>query len=131
MNRYFNRPIAPNDAPVTGEINLDDTTTLQPLQKFTTDYTKMITSSPKRSLSPSEYFTVASPHVSTLLVSPQNFSNIQTIANSYPSGLTNFLGFECRLNGDESQHQSKHLNGNKFKSFPKCGQIQIQFCTTR
>ncbi len=103
MNRYFNRPIAPNDAPVTGEISSDDTTTLQPLQEFTTDCTKMITSSPNRSLSPSEYFTVASPHVSTLLVSPQNFSDIQTIANSYPSGLTDFLGFECRLNGDESQ----------------------------
>jgi len=103
MNRYFNQPIASNDALATGEISQNDTTTLQPPQKFTADYTKMNTSSSKRSFSPNEYFTLASPHVSSLLVSPQNFSNIQTIANSYPSGLTNFLGFECRLNGDESQ----------------------------
>jgi len=103
MNRYFNHPIASNDANITGELNPDKNTTIQPFQNFNTDYTKMITSSPRGNLSPNEYFTVASSHVSNLLVSPKNFSDIQTIANSYPSGLTNFLGFECRLNGDESQ----------------------------
>ena len=56
-----------------------------------------------RSLPPKNYFTMTNPFVSKLLVSNKNFSDIVNVADRFPNGLTDFLGFECRLNGDESQ----------------------------
>ena len=57
----------------------------------------------RKSLPPSDYFTMSVPFVSKLLVSSQNFSDIQDIAGHFSSGLTDFLGFEVRLNGDKSR----------------------------
>jgi hypothetical protein len=53
------------------------------------------------SLPPKNYFTMTNPFVSKLLVSHKNFSDIVNVADRFPSGLTDFLGFECHLNGNE------------------------------
>jgi len=53
------------------------------------------------SLPPKNYFTMTNPFVSKLLISHKNFSDIVNVADQFPSGLTDFLGFECHLNGNE------------------------------
>ena len=58
---------------------------------------------PLGDITPKEYFSLAEPYISTMLVTSRNFKKIQTIAQYFPSGLTDFLGFEVRLNGEESQ----------------------------
>jgi hypothetical protein len=58
---------------------------------------------PLEKYTPNDYFSLAEPFVSKMLVSQNNFKKIQTIARYFPSGLTDFLGFEVRLNGEESQ----------------------------
>jgi len=53
------------------------------------------------SLPPKNYFTMTNPFISKLLISHKNFSNIINVADRFPSGLTDFVGFECHLNGNE------------------------------
>ena len=52
-------------------------------------------------LPPKNYFKMMNPFVSKSLVSHKDFSDIVNVADRFPSGLTNFLGFECHLNGNE------------------------------
>ena len=70
---------------------------------FKKEITKLYQDSMTESLSPNEYFSISTPYVSTLLVPPKNYTNIQAISKFFPRGLTDFLGFECRLNAHDSQ----------------------------
>lgn len=86
------------------EIGLDSLLTSQDQQhqKFTiTDNILKRNKELRESLPPTDYFNMIDPYVSKLLVSPKNFSDVLVVANRFPDGLTDFLGFECHLNGGE------------------------------
>lgn len=100
------------------------------------DTKRIIEKVPVKSLPPSEYFSLSTPFVSELLVPPRNFSNIQNISRYFPSGLTDFLGFECRLNGDETQADwALAISGvgdarHKFTDFLNNGHLPKSFRQT-
>ena len=45
----------------------------------------------------SNYLSIAKTYMSDVVVDPKNFADIQSVAQYFPSNLTSFLGFECRL----------------------------------
>ena len=104
MNRHFDQVHAFDDTYAIREINLETIITHNEDHQhklFLEDRIKKIVS--RECLPPTEYFTMADPYVSRLLVSPQNLSDILAIAGRFPGGLTDFLGFECHLNGEGSR----------------------------
>jgi hypothetical protein len=101
LNRYFNHGASFEIAGAAREIELDSM--LLPKQFHQQRPPLEEKNILGEKLTPNDYFSMAEPFVSKMLVSPNNFKKIQTIATYFPGGLTDFLGFEVRLNGEESQ----------------------------
>jgi hypothetical protein len=101
LNRYFNHGASFEIAGAAREIELDSMLLPKKFhqQKPPLEERNIL----GEKLTPNDYFSMAEPFVSKMLVSPNNFKKIQTIATYFPGGLTDFLGFEVRLNGEESQ----------------------------
>ena len=102
MNRNISQSFSLQNIGAAREIGLDSLLIPDEIQQKT-PHQQLIKESAIENLTPNDYFTLAEPHVSKMLVSSKNFSNIKTIARYFPSGVTDFLGFEVRLNGEESQ----------------------------
>jgi hypothetical protein len=102
LNRYISHSFSFENIGAAREIGLDSLLIPNEIQPKT-PHQHLIKESAIENLTPNDYFTLAEPHVSKMLVSPKNFSNIKTSARYFPSGVTDFLGFEVRLNGEESQ----------------------------
>lgn len=101
MNRYISHLTSFENAGAAREIELDSM--LLPNQIHQQKPPLEEKNIPREKLTPNDYFSMAEPFVSKMLVSPKNFKKIQTIASHFPGGLTDFLGFEVRLNDEESQ----------------------------
>ena len=101
MNRYFNHGASFEIAGAAREIELDSMLLPKQFHQQKSQLEEKNILGEK--LTPNDYFSMAEPFVSKMLVSPNNFKKIQTIATYFPGGLTDFLGFEVRLNGEESQ----------------------------
>jgi len=101
LNRYISHLTSFENAGAAREIELDSM--LLPKQIHQTKQLLEKSNIPQEKLTPNDYFSMAEPFVSKMLVSPDNFKKIQIIANYFPGGLTDFLGFEVRLNGEETQ----------------------------
>lgn len=102
LNRHINHSFSFENVGAAREIGLDSLLIPDEIQQKT-PYQHLIKEVLTENLTPNDYFTLAEPHVSKMLISPKNFSNIKKIAGYFPSGVTDFLGFEVRLNGEESQ----------------------------
>ncbi|VEP15567.1 conserved hypothetical protein [Hyella patelloides LEGE 07179] len=50
-----------------------------------------------------DYLSAIAPHVSEALISPESFSDINYVAQTLPSAITDFFGFECRLGEKAAQ----------------------------
>jgi hypothetical protein len=101
LNKYLNHGASFEIAGAAREIELDSMLLPKQFHQQKRSLEERNISGEK--LTPNDYFSMAEPFVSKMLVSPNNFKKIQTIANYFPGGLTDFLGFEVRLNGEESQ----------------------------
>jgi hypothetical protein len=101
LNRYISHITSFETAGAAREIELDSMLLPKQIHQQKPPVEEKNISEEK--LTPNDYFSLAEPFVSKMLVSPKNFKKIQTIASYFPGGLTDFLGFEVRLNGEESQ----------------------------
>jgi hypothetical protein len=102
LNRYISHSFSFENTGAVREIGLDSLLIPDEIQQKTLRQ-HSIKEFAIDNLTPNDYFALAEPYVSKMLVSPKNFSKIKTIAGYFPSGVTDFLGFEVRLNGEESQ----------------------------
>ena len=107
MNRYISHLTSFEIAGAAREIELENKL-ISPEYQLPNQIHQQISQAEEKNsllekLTPKDYFSMAEPFVSKMLVSPDNFKKIQTIATYFPGGVTDFLGFEVRLNGEESQ----------------------------